>query len=84
MSFADTLAGHLGAGGLGPVQLLIAFVGGLLAGFGPCVLPMMPAVFGYVTGSVGAPGGAPTSGPGRCRGCSWRGSSFWAWRPSSW
>jgi cytochrome c-type biogenesis protein len=30
----------------------IAFVGGMVAGFGPCVLPMMPAVFGYVTGRV--------------------------------
>lgn len=30
----------------------IAFVGGMVAGFGPCILPMMPAVFGYVTGRV--------------------------------
>lgn len=28
----------------------VAFAAGLLAGFGPCVLPMMPAVFGYVAG----------------------------------
>ncbi|MCZ7664839.1 MAG: cytochrome c biogenesis protein CcdA [Thermoleophilia bacterium] len=52
MSLGDALAQQLGAGSFGPVQLTIAFAGGLLAGFGPCVLPMMPAVFGYVTGSV--------------------------------
>ncbi|MEI7814843.1 MAG: cytochrome c biogenesis protein CcdA, partial [Coriobacteriia bacterium] len=28
------------------------FLGGMGAGFGPCVLPMLPAVFGYVTGQV--------------------------------
>lgn len=60
MSFADTLAQYLGAGGIGPVQLLVAFAGGLLAGFGPCILPMMPAVFGYITGSVA--GSAETGG----------------------
>jgi cytochrome c-type biogenesis protein len=30
----------------------VAFLGGLVAGFGPCVLPMLPAVFGYITGTV--------------------------------
>lgn len=30
----------------------VAFLGGLVAGFGPCILPMLPAVFGYVTGNV--------------------------------
>jgi cytochrome c-type biogenesis protein len=34
----------------------IAFIGGMVAGFGPCVLPMMPAVFGYVTGRVAEAG----------------------------
>jgi len=52
MSLTQTLAQHLGSGAFGPAKLAIAFGGGLLAGFGPCVLPMMPAVFGYVTGSV--------------------------------
>ena len=37
----------------GPVAFGIAFLGGLVAGLGPCVLPMIPAVFGYVTGQVG-------------------------------
>jgi cytochrome c-type biogenesis protein len=37
----------------GPVAFGIAFLGGVLAGFGPCILPMIPAVFGYITGSVG-------------------------------
>ncbi len=40
------------AGELGVVPLAVSFAGGVLAGFGPCVLPMMPAVFGYVTGRV--------------------------------
>lgn len=56
MNIGDVLAQQLGAGSFGPVQMTIAFAGGLLAGFGPCVLPMMPAVFGYVTGSVATPG----------------------------
>lgn len=30
----------------------VAYAGGIVAGFGPCVLPMLPAVFGYVTGHV--------------------------------
>ena len=55
MSFGDVLAQQLGAGSFGPARMAIAFAGGLLAGFGPCVLPMMPAVFGYVTGSVATP-----------------------------
>ncbi|HZL06872.1 MAG TPA: cytochrome c biogenesis protein CcdA, partial [Coriobacteriia bacterium] len=37
----------------GPAAFGIAFLGGVLAGFGPCILPMIPAVFGYITGSVG-------------------------------
>lgn len=39
---------------------IVAFLGGMVAGFGPCVMPVMPAVFGYVTGRVGeAEGGTP-------------------------
>jgi cytochrome c-type biogenesis protein len=52
VSLTQTLAQYLGDGDLGLVKPVIAFGGGLLAGFGPCVLPMMPAVFGYVTGSA--------------------------------
>ena len=37
----------------GPAAFGIAFLGGVIAGFGPCILPMIPAVFGYITGSVG-------------------------------
>jgi cytochrome c-type biogenesis protein len=37
----------------GPAAFGIAFLGGVLAGFGPCILPLIPAVFGYITGSVG-------------------------------
>jgi cytochrome c-type biogenesis protein len=52
VSLTQTLAEYLGGGDLGALKPAIAFGGGLLAGFGPCVLPMMPAVFGYVTASV--------------------------------
>lgn len=36
----------------GLAALGVAFLGGMVAGLGPCVLPMVPAVFGYVTGHV--------------------------------
>ncbi len=50
----ESLAQNLTAGAAwGPVAFGIAFLGGLVAGLGPCVLPMIPAVFGYVTGQVG-------------------------------
>ena len=50
----ESLARDLTAGAAwGPVAFGIAFLGGLVAGLGPCVLPMIPAVFGYVTGQVG-------------------------------
>jgi len=57
----EALAQDLSAGvAWGPVAFGIAFVGGLVAGLGPCVLPMIPAVFGYVTGQVGeSPGRSP-------------------------
>ncbi len=52
MSF-DALASQLSAGGVvGAAAFGVAFLGGLVAGFGPCILPMLPAVFGYVTGTV--------------------------------
>jgi cytochrome c-type biogenesis protein len=49
----EALAAQLTNGSsLGLAAAGIAFLGGMVAGFGPCVLPMMPAVFGYVTGRV--------------------------------
>jgi cytochrome c-type biogenesis protein len=49
----ESLASQLTAGSLGGTAALgVAFLGGMVAGFGPCVLPMLPAVFGYVTGQV--------------------------------
>jgi cytochrome c-type biogenesis protein len=49
----ETFAAQLTGGGVtGAAALGVAFLGGLVAGFGPCVLPMLPAVFGYVTGTV--------------------------------
>lgn len=50
----EALAQDLTAGAVwGPLAFGVAFLGGLVAGLGPCVLPMIPAVFGYVTGQVG-------------------------------
>jgi cytochrome c-type biogenesis protein len=46
------LAQQIGTVAGGPAALGIAFLGGVVAGLGPCVLPMIPAVFGYVTGQV--------------------------------
>jgi cytochrome c-type biogenesis protein len=49
----ESLATELTSGSIGAIAAFgVAFVGGLVAGFGPCVLPMLPAVFGYVTGTV--------------------------------
>lgn len=53
MSFVDGFAQQLTTGGLGEGAAFgVVFLGGLVAGFGPCILPMVPAVFGYVTGQV--------------------------------
>lgn len=50
----EALASGLTAGSVGGAAAFgVALLGGLVAGFGPCVLPMLPAVFGYVTGRVG-------------------------------
>ena len=52
------LAAQLGDGAIaGPSAFAVALLGGLVAGFGPCTLPMLPAVFGYVTGTVAGEGG---------------------------
>jgi len=49
----ESFASSLTDGSLGTFAAFgIAFLGGMVAGFGPCVLPMLPAVFGYVTGHV--------------------------------
>jgi len=62
----ESFATQLADGSLGVLAAFgIAFLGGMVAGFGPCVLPMLPAVFGYVTGQV-----AET--PGISRGAAWR------------
>ena len=57
----ESFASQLADGSLGTfVAFGIAFLGGMVAGFGPCVLPMLPAVFGYVTGQVAeTPGISP-------------------------
>src|SRR5680860_595270 len=39
-------------GTTGPTAFAVAAAGGLVAGFGPCVLPLLPVVFGYVTGQT--------------------------------
>jgi cytochrome c-type biogenesis protein len=53
----ESLASGIARGTLGPLAFGIAFLGGLVAGLGPCVLPMLPAVFGYVTGMVATDSG---------------------------
>jgi len=57
----ESFASQLTSGSLGTAAAFgIAFLGGIVAGFGPCVLPMLPAVFGYVTGQVAeTPGISP-------------------------
>lgn len=53
MSFLDSAAGPLISGEIGGIAALgVALLAGVVAGFGPCVLPIMPAVFGYVTGTA--------------------------------
>jgi len=61
----DTLGQSLGAhaSGITLISFVVAFAGGVLAGFGPCVLPMVPAIFGYITGSL--PGQMRASGDAR-------------------
>ncbi|MDP2299982.1 MAG: cytochrome c biogenesis protein CcdA [Coriobacteriia bacterium] len=49
----EALASQLTSGDLGGIAAFsVAFLGGIVAGFGPCVVPVLPAVFGYVTGMV--------------------------------
>jgi cytochrome c-type biogenesis protein len=61
----ETFASQLTAGSLSaPAAVTVALLGGVVAGFGPCVLPMLPAVFGYITGRVGE-GSDTAPQPGR-------------------
>jgi cytochrome c-type biogenesis protein len=56
----ESFASQLADGSLGALPAFaVAFAGGMVAGFGPCVLPMLPAVFGYVTGQVAETPGIP-------------------------
>jgi len=65
----EALATQLTSGSsVGIAAAGIALLGGMVAGFGPCVLPMLPAVFGYVTGRV-----AETADEGAPRAALWRG-----------
>lgn len=51
MNWVESFAQSLSAGGLGlGASFGVAFLGGLVAGLGPCVLPMIPAIVGYVAG----------------------------------
>lgn len=58
----ESLAVDLTGGALSlPAAAAVSFGGGVLAGFGPCVLPMLPAVFGYITGNLGEDDGDSAS-----------------------
>lgn len=61
----EAFAERLASGAIvGPAAFGVALLGGLVAGFGPCILPMIPAVFGYITGTVaGAEEGVPKAAP---------------------
>ncbi len=50
----ESLALHMGAqtSALTAASFPLAFLGGVIAGFGPCVLPMIPALFAYLTGHL--------------------------------
>lgn len=55
----EALADKLAAGVVaGPAAFAVAFLGGLVAGFGPCILPMVPAVFSAIGVAAGAVGRA--------------------------
>ena len=61
----EAFAERLASGAIvGPAAFGLALLGGLVAGFGPCILPMVPAVFGYITGTVaGADESVPQAAP---------------------
>ncbi len=49
LSFEQNLAGE---GGATQISLLFAFLGGLVSFLSPCVLPLVPAYLGYLSGAV--------------------------------
>lgn len=49
LSFEQGLAGE---GGSAQISLLFAFLGGLVSFLSPCVLPLVPAYLGYLSGAV--------------------------------
>ncbi len=49
LSFENTLVGE---GGTTNITLLLAFLGGLVSFLSPCVLPLVPAYLGYLSGTV--------------------------------
>ncbi len=49
LSFEQNLAGE---GGTTQISLLFAFLGGLVSFLSPCVLPLVPAYLGYLSGAV--------------------------------
>src|SRR3972149_6454897 len=53
---------------VGGVSIFVAFAAGLLSCASPCVLPLIPAYLGYLSGaaidSTAPLAAAPTSGPG--------------------
>ncbi len=55
---------ELGSGGLSTaVTIPIAFLAGLLSFLSPCVLPLIPAYIGYLSGTTVADRGAQTAPP---------------------
>ncbi len=49
LSFESSLVGE---GGATNISLVLAFLGGLVSFLSPCVLPLVPAYLGYLSGTV--------------------------------
>jgi cytochrome c biogenesis protein CcdA len=49
LSFEQNLVGE---GGTTNISLILAFLGGLVSFLSPCVLPLVPAYLGYLSGTV--------------------------------
>ena len=49
LSFEQSLVGE---GGMANISLVLAFLGGLVSFLSPCVLPLVPAYLGYLSGTV--------------------------------
>ena len=50
--FLSIESGLVGEGGASQITLLFAFLGGLVSFLSPCVLPLVPAYLGYLSGAV--------------------------------